>query len=265
MTTDGPRSMDDLSDRVAVVTGAASGIGRALAERFAAEGARVVVADIDGARLAEEAGRLRERGHQVLDVVTDVGSAAAVDHLAQRTVDHFGRVDVLCNNAGTIAFGSAWELEQADWDRVIETNLMSVVHGIRSFVPAMRSSGDDGHIVNTASMAAFLDLGIVSPYATTKHAVVGLSLVLARDLELAESGIGVSVLCPGFVATRFVLPDSDLAPDDEVPDGFVSAGAVADAVRRAMAERRFWVFTDAEDSRQQVEARYAHILAGFDR
>jgi NAD(P)-dependent dehydrogenase (short-subunit alcohol dehydrogenase family) len=256
--------MEDLSGRVAVVTGAASGIGRALAERFAAEGALVVVADIDEPRLTAEAGRLRERGHKVLDVVTDVSSAAAVDHLAERTVDHFGRVDVLCNNAGTIAFGPAWELEQAEWERVVGINLMSVVHGIRSFVPAMRSSGDDGHIVNTASMAAFLDLGVVSPYATTKHAVVGLSLVLARDLELAESGIGVSVLCPGMVATPFVLPDADLSPDDEVPEGFVSAGAVADAVRRAIADRRFWVFTDDDDSRHQVEARFTQILAAFD-
>lgn len=193
----------DVDGWVAVVTGAAAGIGLALVESYVADGARIVMADFDAPRLRSEAARLRASGAEVLDIAVDLGDAAAVDELAQRSVDRFGRIDVLCNNVGTIAFGPTWEIDLADWDRVLRVNLLSVVNGIRSFVPIMRAGGDDGHVVNTASMAAFMQLGGASPYVATKHAVVGLSIALAEDLEQAGSGIHVSVVCPGIVATAF--------------------------------------------------------------
>lgn len=159
-----------LDGPLAVVTGAASGIGLALVESFVSDGASVVMADIQGERLEGEADRLRATGATVFHHIVDVGDPAAVEEVAKRTADNCGRVDVLCNNAGSIAFGQAWELDLAEWHRVLDVNLLSVVHGVRSFVPLMRTSGDDGIIVNVASMAAFMQLGAVSPYVATKHA-----------------------------------------------------------------------------------------------
>jgi NAD(P)-dependent dehydrogenase (short-subunit alcohol dehydrogenase family) len=247
---------------VAVVTAAASGIGLALVEGLVASGAAVAMADIDGDRLAREAARLRAAGADVLDVSADAGAAADVDALAEQVMDRFGRVDLLCNNAGTIAFGAAWEIELADWERVVRVNLLSVVHGIRSFIPLMRAGRDDGHVVNTASMAAFMKLGTVAPYVATKHAVVGLSEALAEDLRNAGSGIGVSVVCPGMVATRFGQPDADIPPDEELPDGVVSAGVAAAAILTAIAERRFYVFTH-DESIDVVQERHDRIVTSF--
>jgi NAD(P)-dependent dehydrogenase (short-subunit alcohol dehydrogenase family) len=256
--------MSDDDGRVAVVTGAAAGIGLALVESFVADGARVVMADLDETRLHAEAARLRGSGAEVLDIAIDVGDAAAVDELAERSADRFGRVDVLCNNAGTIAFGSAWELDLTDWDRVLRVNLLSVVHGIRSFVPVMRASGDNGHIVNIASMAAFLQIGGASPYIATKHAVVGLSIALAEDLKQAGSGIHVSVVCPGVVATTFFTqPGAEIPPESELPTGVVSARAAAASIRAGMAGRRFYVFTN-DDSADTVNDRYRRALEGLD-
>jgi len=253
----------DVDGWVAVVTGAAAGIGLALAESYVADGARIVMADFDAPRLHSEAARLRASGAEVLDISVDLGDAAAVDELAQRSVDHFGRIDVLCNNVGTIAFGPTWEIDLADWDRVLRVNLLSVVNGIRSFVPVMRAGGDDGHVVNTASMAAFMQLGGASPYVATKHAVVGLSIALAEDLEQAGSGIHVSVVCPGIVATAFAQPDAEIPPEDDLPAGVVSARAAAASIRAGMAARRFYVFTH-EDSVDIVNDRYRRVLQVFD-
>jgi NAD(P)-dependent dehydrogenase (short-subunit alcohol dehydrogenase family) len=247
-----------------VVTGAASGIGLALIESFVADGAGVVMADIDGPRLGLEADRLRGAGADVLDVIVDVGDQAAVDELARQAADRFGRVDVLCNNAGSIAFGPAWELDVEEWERVVRVNLLSVVHGIRSFVPLMRSGADDGHIVNTSSTAAFMQLGRVSPYIATKHAIVGLSIALAEDLQQAGSGIVVSVVCPGMVATRFGRPDAELPDEAGLPAGTLSPRAAAAAIREGMAAKRFYIFTH-DDSIDDVRDRYARTLAGFDR
>jgi NAD(P)-dependent dehydrogenase (short-subunit alcohol dehydrogenase family) len=183
--------------KVAVVTGAASGIGLALVEGLLGDSTSVVMADVDEKRLGTEAARLRAQGADVLDAVVDVADPASVDDLARRTFDRFGRVDMLCNNAGTIAFGPAWELALADWDRVLRVNLLSVVNGIRSFVPIMRRSGDDGRIVNTASMAAFMQLGGVAPYVATKHAVVGRHCrVRIVDGNRATAGVPPQVRLP---------------------------------------------------------------------
>lgn len=253
----------DIEPRVAVVTGAAAGIGLALVESFVADGASVVMADIDAPLLQAEAARLRDTGAEILDIAVDVGDAAAVNRLAQRTARRFGRVDVLCNNAGTIAFGPTWEVDLAEWDRVLRVNLLSVVHGIRSFVPLMRAGGDDGHIVNTASMAAFMQFGGVAPYIATKHAVVGLSIALAEDLAQAGSGIRVSVVCPGVVATAFAQPGAEVPSADQLPEGVVSARAAAASIRAGMAAGRFYVFTH-DDSVDTVNDRYERVLRCFD-
>jgi NAD(P)-dependent dehydrogenase (short-subunit alcohol dehydrogenase family) len=248
---------------VAVVTGAASGIGLALVEGLVGDGASVVMADIDESRLGSEAARLRAQGADVLDVVVDVAEPVSLDDLAQRTFDRFGRVDMLFNNAGTIAFGVVWELELANWDRVLRVNLLSVVHGIRSFVPIMRASGDDGRIVNMASMAAFMQLGGVSPYVATKHAVVGISIALAEDLRQAGSSISVSVVCPGMVATRFGRPDAKIPDDADLPAGSVSAAAAAARILVAAADRHFYIYTH-DDSIEVVRDRFDRSLAGFE-
>lgn len=250
--------MSELAGRVAIVTGSAGGIGLALVEGFLADGARVVMADIDGERLATEAGRLRSEGGDVLDLPVDVGDPAALDDLAEQCATRFGRADVLCNNAGTIAFGPVWEMDLADWDRVLRVNLLSVVHGCRSFVPLMRESGDDGYIVNTASMAAFMQLGGVAPYVATKHGVVGLSIALSEDLRQVGSAISVSVVCPGMVATAFGQPGAPIPADEDLPEGIISATAAAARIRSAMLRRQQYVFTN-DDSVQVVEDRLRRI------
>lgn len=252
---------DDLSGRVAVVTGAASGIGEALARRFTTDGAAVVIADIDRERLDAVAADIRAAGGTSVAVPTDVSDAAAVQGLGDRAIAELGRVDIVCNNAGTVSFGNAWELDDPEWTRVLDVNLRSVIHGIRTFVPLLRSSGDDGYLINTASMAGFVAVGTMAPYVATKRAVIGLSEVLALDLAAAGSQISVSVLCPGIVATRLGQPDAVIPPDGELPPGVMSAGAVAGAVRAGMADRSFYVLSHPE-SAAEVSAFASNVLNG---
>jgi NAD(P)-dependent dehydrogenase (short-subunit alcohol dehydrogenase family) len=187
--------MQDLAAKVAVVT-------FALAERFAGEGMKVVVADIEAGALAEAAEKLRAGGADVLDVVTDVSDEGQVLDLATTTYSHFGTAHVVCNNAGVGgAAGSAWEIPQSGWDWTFNVNFWGVLHGIRAFVPRLIEQGE-GHIVNTASVAGLKALPFMSPYTATKHAVVGLSEALAFELAMTGSTVQVSVLCPGFIRTR---------------------------------------------------------------
>lgn len=189
-----------LRGKVAVVTGAASGIGRAMSQRFAAEGMAVVMADIEPGALAGAAGQLRATGADVLDVVTDVSDAAQVDALAGASIDRFGGVHVICNNAGVSSGGPAWEISLAEWEWVLGVNLWGVIHGLRSFLPRLLEAGE-GHVVNTASMAGLSPLAIAPPYSVSKFGVVALSECLYAQLRAAGSEIGVSVLCPGWVRT----------------------------------------------------------------
>jgi NAD(P)-dependent dehydrogenase (short-subunit alcohol dehydrogenase family) len=193
--------------QVAVVTGAASGIGRALADAFAREGLHLVLADLDDSGLERAATELVGRSCEVLTVPTDVADAGAVDALAHAAVERFGEVHVVCNNAGVGGWGArSWEQPAEVWDWVLRVNVMGVVHGVRAFTPLLLERGD-GHIVNTASLAGLAVVPHLGPYSASKHAVVALSTVLHHELAATGAAVGVSVLCPGFTRTGILAPD----------------------------------------------------------
>lgn len=192
--------MDSLRERVAVVTGGGSGIGRALCSLFAREGARVVVADIEEAAAAATAESIVAARGEAVAVRTDVSDLAAVQALAERAFARYGAVHVLCNNAGVGVHGGLEQMTHRDWQWVLGVNLWGVIHGLETFLPRMIEGGQGGHIVNTASMAGLIATQGLGVYNTSKYAVVGLSETLAKDLK--SYGIGVSVLCPMGVATR---------------------------------------------------------------
>src|SRR4051794_31583819 len=199
--------MQDFAGRVAVVTGAASGIGLATAHRLADEGMHVVLADIEPGALATAEAAVKAKGVEVLGVVTDVSSPDAVEQLADAAFERFGNVHVLFNNAGVAASAAtlrlrAWEGALADWDWTLGINLMGVVHGVRAFVPRMLANGDDGHIVNTASMAGLLTAA--NPYNVSKHGVVCLTEGIFRDLREMGANLSASVVCPGLINTRIL-------------------------------------------------------------
>ena len=200
--------MKDFKDKVAVVTGAASGIGRAIADRFASEGMKVVLADIEEGALAKAEKEMAANGATVLAVRTDVSKAVDVEALADESFETFGSVDLLCNNAGVAPpFGVTWERTLKDWEWVLGVNLWGVIHGVRSFVPRMIDQGTEGHIVNTASEAGITSSPGFAVYHATKHAVVAISESLHHDLWLARSKLKASVLCPWWVKTAIF--DSD--------------------------------------------------------
>jgi NAD(P)-dependent dehydrogenase (short-subunit alcohol dehydrogenase family) len=282
--TDLTISTDDVigSGRVAVVTGAASGIGRALAEAFAGAGSAVVVADLDGAEAEVVASGIRAAGGDAAAVNVDVSDAAAVDQLAAATLDRFGRVDVLCNNAGVSTFNLLRDQTLDDWRWVFGVNLWGVIHGLQSFVPIMRSQGTPAHIVNTASIAGLLSgVAFIGPYDATKVAVVSISETLSQELAIEQARIGVSVLCPSSVDTRVMesergrpsafgverrtevaesvrlaIRDSFTGPTGLTPQ------AVADRTLAAIRAGRFWIITHSGE-RPAVEARFADVLANF--
>jgi NAD(P)-dependent dehydrogenase (short-subunit alcohol dehydrogenase family) len=204
-------------DQVAVVTGGASGIGFGLAEAFSRRGLNVVVADVRADGLDQARRSLESQGGQVRAVLTDVRDPVAVDDLAVATLDHFGRVDVICNNAGVVGpFGYMWEQDLAAWRWVLDVALMGVIHGIRSFVPHLIRNGS-GHVVNTASVGGLTALPMLAPYNAAKHAVVGLSETLLAELRQADAGVGVTVLCPGLVDTDLAESSNQNRPADLPP------------------------------------------------
>jgi len=195
--------MKEFQEKVAVVTGAASGIGLALATRCAQEGMKVVLADIEEQALLQASQELHNIGASVLAVQTDVSKARDVEALAEQAFDTYGAVHLLFNNAGVGGGSMLWESTLADWEFVLGVNLLCVIHGIRTFVPRMLEQHSEGHVINTASMAG-LTSGPGGIYNVTKHAVVALSETLYHELALAGATIKVSVLCPGFVKTRIL-------------------------------------------------------------
>ena len=259
--------MQDLTGKVAVVTGGASGIGRALAQRFAADGMRIALADIEPAALTDAADELRAGGIEVLEAVVDVSDAGQVRSLAERTVERFGAIHIACNNAGVGgAPGPVWSVPDDEWRWTLGVNFWGVLHGVQAFVPYMLAQGE-GHVVNTASLAGLTAGGVTgAPYSISKHAVVALSEALYFNLRDAGTQVGVSVLCPAWVQTRIMDSyrnrPADLAPPApqgpvvervtgamrQLIDEGMDPAQVADEVRTAIVTDRFYVLPHHDDA-----------------
>jgi NAD(P)-dependent dehydrogenase (short-subunit alcohol dehydrogenase family) len=248
--------MQEFRGKTAVVTGAGSGIGRALSLGFAAEGMRVALVDIDGQALGET-GELAKGDDSCLEVMAqtcDVSDPDAVGAVADSVFDRWGQVDVVCNNAGVFVGGLIWDRPTADFEFVLGANLWGILNGIRAFVPRMIAQGTEGHVVNTASVAGLLGAPFEAPYAISKFAAFAATESLAHDLQAVGSSIKASVLCPGIIATNIV--DSDRhRPDHLVTDftedqKFVSdylAGAVANGMAPSEVARIVIAAIRAED------------------
>jgi NAD(P)-dependent dehydrogenase (short-subunit alcohol dehydrogenase family) len=273
--------MHGLQGKTAFVTGGASGIGLALGRAFAGAGMRVMLADIEAPALERAVAALGASGATVRGVLCDVVDRAAVERAAAETIAAFGKVHVLCNNAGVSAWGGPVEqIPPGDWDWVIGVNLMGVIHGIAAFLPLIKAQGEGGHVLNTASMAGLLSGPRMSPYNVTKFAVVTLSETLAA--ELAGTGIGVSVLCPGWVQTRINesarnrpsrfgpqrTPTTEaLARREQLAEllrGGMSADDVAARVMAAIRDGDLYIFTHPE-MRELLEKRFTDILSAYDK
>jgi len=248
--------LTSLKDRIAVVTGGASGIGRALALLFAREGAHVVVADLDEAGMAETVAGVVQAGRRGLAVKTDVSHLADVQALADRAFAELGAVHVVCNNAGVALWGGLESVSHQDWEWAMGVNLWGVIHGVEAFVPRMVAQKQPGHVVNTASMAGLIASQGLGVYNTTKYAVVGLSETLQKDLRGHD--IGVSVLCPMGVNTRIrqsernrpaTLRNATAAREGtavELIGRYLPPEHVAERVLRAIYANRLYVITHEE-------------------
>jgi NAD(P)-dependent dehydrogenase (short-subunit alcohol dehydrogenase family) len=276
--------MNRLEGRVIVVTGAASGIGRSLALAFGRAGCRVVVADIEQEALDESRRELATLGCECLAVVTDVADAQSVKALAARAIEHFGRVHVLCNSAGVSARRAITDMALDDWRWVIGVDLWGVIHGIHAFLPVLLDQ-DEAHVVNVSSMAGLLPFVLGAPYNAAKAGVVAISETLYQEMELLGANVGVSVVCPGGVRTRFLDSErnrpeslqptarSQLAPSvafDEINAGArqliesegMDPNDVADLVVEAVRSRTFYVLSHRDEYRRAIEERTQDILLG---
>lgn len=246
------------------MTGASTGIGRSVAKAFAAEGMKVVLASQNEARLSAAVDELRATGAEVLGVPTDVADEAAVQRLAAATLDAFGAVHVLVNNAGVFAPGYAWEISREDWEWVMGVNLWGPIHAVRAFLPHLLEQ-DEGHVVNVSSAGGLMPATVHGPYCTTKHAVVGLSKALKADLALKGANVGVTLVCPGAVATAITTQLENTGPGGvprpvelapEVAAAWDSILAYTDAgipsddagamVVEAIKADRFWLLPNGE-------------------
>lgn len=255
--------------QVAVVTGGASGIGFALARKFGAKGMSVVLADVEKAALTGAEAELNAEGIEVLGIVTDVSSADAVQNMADEAFAWKGNVNVVCNNAGVVSFGSAFE-NLDSWKWVIDVDLWGVVHGVHAFVPRMVESGLPGHVVNTASTAGLFGFPRIASYVAAKHAVVGMSQSMYH--ELAPTSVGMSVLCPGIVTTNIDTshrnrPGTDPASVEKGAFGLdrpeaMTAEQVADVVLEAIEADRFWILPHEHYGHQAIDLATARVEGG---
>jgi NAD(P)-dependent dehydrogenase (short-subunit alcohol dehydrogenase family) len=272
--------MKVLRGKVAVVTGGASGLGRAMALHFAREGMHVAIADIEQHGLDAVAAELRALGVRAIGVRTDVSKAAEVDALAARVVAELGGVHVVCNNAGISPLGAAWENTLTDWEWMLGVNLWGVINGVRAFTPLLLAQ-DEGHIVNTASVAGLINPPGSAMYNVTKHAVVALTETLHHDLGERKSKVGCSVLCPAYVPTGIADPErsrpaalanpgagrsaEQVAREEmlrkAVRSGRLSAENIGAAVLAAIREDRFYILTHPR-IKGAIQARMEDILEG---
>ena len=279
--------MKDLTGKTAVVTGGASGIGFGIARALAGAGMRVAVADVEDTALERARASLEESGGDVLPVLVDVTDRGALATAADQVEDAFGKVHVLCNNAGVLVGGSIDEMAYADWDWVLGVNVRGVINGLQTFLPRIAAHGEGGHIVNTASLAGMSTARGMSVYTASKFAVVGLTEALRADL--ADSGIGVSALCPGVVDTKIFdsgrnrpdamrsETDTDVYPlvrhlaeedraarMDRVLSTALDPAAVGSIVLQGIRENEAFIFTHP-NIEPMVESRHAAIAESFER
>jgi len=273
--------MQDLADRVAVITGAASGIGQGLARRFAREGMKLVLADIEEAALLEVEKELRLGGTSVLAVKTDVSRKASVFALADRAFDAFGRVHIVCNNAGVSGgLGHIWDIPDQDWEWIMAVNVYGVLHGIQAFVPRMIEHGEEGLILNTSSVVG-LTTGTSSVYGVTKHAVSRMTEGLHYDLRAAGSKLRAALLVPGATATNILYADRNrpqalLVPhDEEVQAALIqrrqtrheqlqeigmTPEQLADITVEGIRQGRLYIIADPERTTREVRLRMEGIV-----
>ncbi|MCK4478219.1 SDR family NAD(P)-dependent oxidoreductase [Candidatus Bathyarchaeota archaeon] len=272
--------MKEFKDKVAVITGAASGLGRAIVNRCVREGMKVVLADIDEKTLAKTKEELKAMGATLIAVPTDVSKISDVEALAQRTLEAFGAVHLLFNNAGVVTFGPIWKSTLADWKWVMGVNLWGVIHGIQIFVPIMLKQDTESHIVNTASLAGLISGPGCGIYIVTKHGVVALSEILYHELAHMGAKVKISVLCPGFINTRLgnsernrpvelqnnsaeEIKNSEVEQPRQFFCKAVRAGVspyqVADYVFNAIKDEKFYILTHPE-SKQEIKTRMEDIL-----
>jgi NAD(P)-dependent dehydrogenase (short-subunit alcohol dehydrogenase family) len=267
--------MDSLESKVAVITGAASGIGLGMAREFGHEGMRVVLSDVSEEPLINAVTELKSDGIECFGQIADVRSATAVDGLAQAAVDTYGQVHVICNNAGVVPFGRQWELSEHDWAWAIDVCLWGVINGVRSFVPRMLVSAEPCHVVNTASMGGLLSAPFIGPYATAKHAVVGLSKSLR--IELGGTNVGVTLVCPGNVRTNLARtmrqhPDGQPRASSTDLDNFLNlleagvhdenamdAADVGKLVVQAIKTNQFWLLPNGAAQLPLVEEDFEQM------
>lgn len=261
--------MEQLEGKVAVITGAASGIGLAMARRFGAEGMKLVMADIETTALEAAAAGLPPSVERVT-TVCDVSDGAQVDALLATTLDAFGGVHLVCNNAGVGGGGPMEAINIADWEWVINVDLWGVIHGVRVFLPVLIAQGE-GHIVNTASVAGLFSAPFMGPYNVAKYGVVALSETLSSELAMTQSPVGVSVLCPSWVKTNIATsvrnkpggPPEGADALSEIVSTFIEKGmdpdGVAADVAAAVKAKQFWIITH-EDTDAAVRLRTKSIL-----
>lgn len=271
--------MKDVEGKVAFITGGASGLGLAMARSFTAAGMKVAIADVEQKALAAASAEFDDTNADVITLNADVTDRQAMEEAARETIDAFGKVHVLCNNAGVAISGNVLDMSYTDWDWVKRVNLDGVINGITTFGPLIRSHGEGGHIVNTASMAGHIASAGLSVYNTTKFAVVGLSEAIRGDLE--PLGIGTSVLCPGFVktdiytsernrpgslggaaASSFKLGWEGDAPVDDLP-GVMPASVIGEMVLHAICNDVFYIVSHTEFG-DYVGMRGRSIADAFD-
>jgi len=280
--------MKEFKDKVAVVTGAASGIGQGLAERCAKEGMKVVISDVDEKRLRRLERKLNREGVPVLSVLADVSKASEVDDLAKKTLETFGEVHLLFNNAGIAIPNLAWEYDLKEWEQVLGVNLWGVLHGIHTFIPIMLKQGNECHIVNTSSIEGVISNRVGgATYGVCKHALLHLTERLALELEENGPNIKVSVLCPGFVKTNIFLSALNRITEDRRKEilnpeegseeraelikelmessPMLLPDEVADIVFQAIKKEKLYIFTHKDAFwKELVKERFDAILQSFD-